>query len=298
MAVWGANLGVPRGFLQSVHDAFAHPRPRLMPWSTFSQAAGGRARPVALLGLSQTLSWGSSYYLPAVLAHPIAADLGLAPPMVYLAFSGALVVSALVGPAAGRAIDQHGGRPVLMGCNLVFALGLLLLALAQGPLGLFAAWAVLGLAMGAGLYEAAFATLVRLYGHAARNPITGITLIAGFASTVGWPLSAWMLSRYGWRGACLGWAGLHLVLGLPLNALLPRRGPVVADSAVAISPAPATQAASANPAGSADAADKRPCTRNVHPLTEWTAAESAAAEAPSYTDALDTSMPVSWQIIV
>ncbi len=234
-----------------------------MPWSTFSHAPAGQARPVALLGLSQTLNWGSSFYLPAVLAHPMASNLGLAPPMVYLAFSGALVVSALVGPAAGRAIDRHGGRPVLMGCNLLFALGLLLLALAQGPLGLFAGWAVLGLAMGAGLYEAAFATLVRLYGHAARNPITGITLIAGFASTVGWPLSAWMLSRYGWRGACLGWAGLHLVLGLPLNALLPRRGPVVADSAVAISPAPATQAASANPAGSADAA------ATMQPASPW-----------------------------
>jgi MFS family permease len=211
-----------------------------MPWAAFSQAAGGRARPVALLGLAQTLSWGSSFYLPAVLAHPMALDLGLAPPMVYLAFSGALVVSAAVGPAAGRAIDRLGGRPVLMACNLVFALGLVLLALAQGPLGLFAAWAVLGLAMGAGLYEAAFATLVRLYGTAARNPITGITLIAGFASTVGWPLSAWLHSRYGWRGACLGWAGLHLLLGLPLNALLPRPA-----AAAMPGPAPAAPVAAA-----------------------------------------------------
>jgi len=209
-----------------------------MAWTRFSQAAGGRARPVALLGLSQTLSWGSSFYLPAVLAHPMATDLGLPPPMVYLAFSLALVVSAAVGPAAGRAIDRLGGRPVLLGCNGVFALGLVLLALAQGPWGLFAAWAVLGLAMGGGLYEAAFATLVRLYGQAARNPITGITLIAGFASTVGWPLSAWMLSQHGWRGACLGWAALHLLVGLPLNALLPRSAPPATAA-----PAPATTAA-------------------------------------------------------
>jgi len=243
-----------------------------MPWAAFSQAASGRARPVALLGLSQTLSWGSSFYLPAVLAHPMASSLGLAPPMVYLAFSGALVVSAMVGPTAGRAIDRHGGRPVLMGCNLLFALGLLLLALAQGPLGLFAGWAVLGLAMGAGLYEAAFATLVRLYGHAARNPITGVTLIAGFASTVGWPLSAWMLGRYGWRGACLGWAGLHLLLGLPLHALLPRGGAVAVDAASAAPAAqPATQPStppSAPPASTPTAA----------PLTA--AAASAAVTPP------------------
>ncbi|MBP7668241.1 MAG: MFS transporter [Burkholderiaceae bacterium] len=223
-----------------------------MAWTRFSQAAGGRARPVALLGLAQTLSWGSSFYLPAVLAHPMATDLGLPPPMVYLAFSLALVVSAAVGPAAGRAIDRVGGRPVLLGCNGIFALGLVLLALAQGPWGLFAAWAVLGVAMGAGLYEAAFATLVRLYGQAARNPITGITLIAGFASTVGWPLSAWMLSQHGWRGACLGWAALHLLVGLPLNALLPRVAPPTTAA-----PTPASAAAAPPPVQPAAATSQR-----------------------------------------
>ena len=223
-----------------------------MAWTRFSQAAGGRARPVALLGLAQTLSWGSSFYLPAVLAHPMATDLGLPPPMVYLAFSLALVVSAAVGPAAGRAIDKLGGRPVLLGCNGIFALGLVLLALAQGPWGLFAAWAVMGLAMGAGLYEAAFATLVRLYGQAARNPITGITLIAGFASTVGWPLSAWMLSQHGWRGACLGWAALHLLVGLPLNALLPRVAPPTTAA-----PTPASAAAAPPPVQPAAATSQR-----------------------------------------
>src|SRR5690606_7575533 len=67
-----------------------------------------------------------------------------------------------------------------------------------------------------------FATLVRLQGQQARGAITGITLLAGLASTVGWPLSAWMEMQFGWRGACLGWAALHLVVGLPLNASLPR----------------------------------------------------------------------------
>jgi predicted MFS family arabinose efflux permease len=90
--------------------------------------------------------------------------------------------------------------------------------------------------MGAGLYEAAFATMVRLQGTAARSAITAITLIAGFASTVGWPLSAWMEAQWGWRGACMAWAGLHLLLGLPLNALLPAwRGslPVMVHGAAA-----------------------------------------------------------------
>jgi len=184
-----------------------------------------RWRTVTALGSAQTLSWASSYYLPGVLATPMAQDLGVPVPTVHLAFSVALIVSALVGPAAGRAIDQHGGRPVLLGTNGLFALALAALALAQGPIGLFAAWVLIGLAMGSGLYEAAFASLVRLYGQDSRNAITGITLIAGFASTVGWPLSAWMETQWGWRGACLGWAALHLLLGLPLNLIVPRAGP-------------------------------------------------------------------------
>lgn len=197
-----------------------------------------RTRVVALLGSAQTLSWASSYYLPAVLAAPMARDVGTRTPTVFAAFSLALVVSALIGPWAGRQIDRHGGRPVLMGTNVLFALSLLLLSQVSTPWALFAAWALLGLAMGSGLYEAAFATLVRLYGQEARNSITGITLIAGFASTVGWPLSAWMESRYGWRGACLGWAGLHLLVALPMNAWLPRPSPLGA-------PAPAADASAA-----------------------------------------------------
>ena len=177
---------------------------------------------VLRLGTSQTLAWASSYYLPAMLAEPMARDLGVATSAVFAAFSVALIVSALLGPMAGHTIDRHGGRPVLLATNVLFAAGLTALALAQGPVGLFAAWVLIGVAMGSGLYEAAFATLVRLYADGARGAITGITLLAGFASTVGWPLSAWMEGAYGWRGACLGWAALHLLVGMPLNAWLPR----------------------------------------------------------------------------
>jgi predicted MFS family arabinose efflux permease len=154
----------------------------------------------------------------------MAADLGVSEPTVFAAFSAALVVSAIVGPHSGRRIDRWGGRPVLMATSGLFALALAVMAVASGPVGLFAAWLVMGLAMGSGLYEAAFASLVRLYGHDARSAITGITLIAGFASTVGWPLTAALEHGFGWRGACWAWAGLHLVVGLPLNAWLPKVG--------------------------------------------------------------------------
>lgn len=194
------------------------------------------ARVVAALGTAQTIAWASTYYLPAMLAVPIARDLGIATPTVFAAFSLALIVSALAGPASGHLIDRHGGRPVLMGTNVVFAAGLAALAFAQGTAGLFAAWVVIGIGMGSGLYEAAFAALVHLYRHDARNKITGITLIAGFASTVGWPLTTLLETQVGWRNACLAWAALHVLLALPLNLSLPR-GPIddaqVRDTAAA-----------------------------------------------------------------
>ncbi len=193
---------------------------------------------VARLGTTQTLAWASSYYLPAMLALPMARDLGLSTSMVFAAFSVALIVSALLGPLAGRSIDRYGGRPVLVGTNLLFAIALAGMGLAQGPVGLFVAWVLMGVAMGSGLYEAAFSTLVRLYGQGARSAITGITLIAGFASTVGWPLSAWMEAQWGWRGACFGWAALHLLLGVPLNSWLPRIAAVPEPQVLPMAAAP------------------------------------------------------------
>ena len=180
---------------------------------------------VGALGTAQILAWGSSYYLPAILADPIADGLGVSRTVVFGVFSGSLLVSALLGPPVGRVIDTHGGRGVLAASNLVLAAGLVLLALTQGVVTLAAAWTVLGVGMAMGLYDPAFATLAGLYGREARGPITGITLIAGFASTVGWPLSALLEAHFGWRGACLVWAALNLLIGLPLNRLLIPRAP-------------------------------------------------------------------------
>lgn len=181
-----------------------------------------RGSVVASLGTAQTIGWASSYYIPAVLALPMAASFARSPVWVFGAFSMAMMVSALIGPWAGARIDRLGGRGTLMLSNLVFACGLALLAAAPSVAVLFVGWAAIGLGMGMGLYEAAFATLAGIYGREARAPITGITLIAGFASTLGWPLSALMLATWGWREACLGWALIHLTLALPLNAILPR----------------------------------------------------------------------------
>ena len=169
----------------------------------------------------------------------MAASCAVSPTWVFGAFSAALLLSAGLAPAVGRAIDRSGGRPVLACSSTVLAAGLLLLAAAPSFAVLCLGWAVLGVGMALGLYDAAFAALAGLYGREARGPITGVTLIAGFASTVGWPLSAALLEAVGWRGTCLAWAALNLVVGLPLNrALVPRAPPPARGDAQDSDPAP------------------------------------------------------------
>ena len=181
-----------------------------------------RTLPAVLrLGTAQTLAWGSTYYLPAILANAMAADLGVGTPTVFVAFSLALLLSGLLGPAAGRLIDVHGGHRVLPASNIVFAVALALLGISPNVATLFGAWLLMGVAMSAGLYEGAFAALARIFGAEARRSIAGITLIAGFASTICWPLSALMEGALGWRATCFVWALVHLAVCLPLNLGLP-----------------------------------------------------------------------------
>ena len=192
-------------------------------WSRQGRARSMSQRqlPIILaLGTTQTLAWASSYYLPAILADPIARDLGVSSNWIFAAFSASMVISALLGPRIGRQIDLVGGRSVLSISNLMLAAGLVLLGFTYSIPVLIVAWLLLGVGMGYGLYDAAFGALGRIYGEAARRSITGITLVAGFASTVGWPLTALGLESIGWRNTCFAWAAAHILIGLPINWLM------------------------------------------------------------------------------
>jgi MFS family permease len=179
----------------------------------------GRGVVISGLGIGQIFAWGSSYYLPAVLAKPIVDDTGWPLAWVVGGLSIGLLVAGLVSPWMGRTIGRRGGRPVLMASTLLLAVGLCVLALASSILVYLAAWVVIGIGMGAGLYDPAFATLGRLYGEGARSAITTLTLFGGFASTVCWPLSAFLVTHLGWRGTCFVYASFNLAVLLPLYGL-------------------------------------------------------------------------------
>jgi len=180
---------------------------------------------ITALGVTQILAWGSTYYLPAVLAEQIARDTHWPLTWVVAGLSLGLLVAALISPRVGQTIEKHGGRGVLAASAAAIGAGQIGLALAPN-LGVFiAAWLVIGIGMGAGLYDAAFATLGRLYGHDARAAITTLTLFGGLASTICWPLSAAMVAMLGWRGVCLVYAAVQLAGALPLYLTVIPRGP-------------------------------------------------------------------------
>jgi MFS family permease len=201
-----------------------------------------------LHGAHQLLAWGTTFYLPAIIAGVAAADLGTSRAAVVGGFSWALLVTGTCAPRVGRHIDRRGGRGVLTVSGIVLALGLVLLATAQGLAWWYAAWTVLGAGMALGLYDATFATIGCLLGREATPVITGVTLIAGFASTVFWPLGAWLAAWLSWRETLLIYAAINLAVNVPLVLLLPSAPAVSVARAGRVKDAPSAAQAWRGPA--------------------------------------------------
>ena len=177
-------------------------------------------RLAVVLGVNQTMSWGMSFYLPAVVSTPVSHSLTESPVALLGAFSWAMLVTGFCAPRVGRWIDLHGGRGALASSIVVLAAGLIVLSAAPSLAVWYVGWTVLGFGMALGLYDAAFATIGTLLGREAGPIITGVTLIAGFASTVFWPLGSALLPPLGWRGLLLFYAGLQCAVNLPMVLLL------------------------------------------------------------------------------
>jgi MFS family permease len=177
---------------------------------------------VIRLGITQIIAWGSGFYLPAILAVPITLSLGISTETFFWAFTLSLLVSGLLGPQVGKAIDGLGGRKVLPVGTLAFAIGLALLATATSTPQLFIAWLFIGIGGSMGNYDAAFATAVNFFGQKSNNVIAGITVFAGFSSTIAWPLTQLLLDGFGWQAAVWVWFVLHMLVSLPLHLTIPR----------------------------------------------------------------------------
>ncbi|HEY7248551.1 MAG TPA: MFS transporter [Xanthobacteraceae bacterium] len=183
----------------------------------------GPWRAVLVLGVTQILAWGALFYPPVLTVPLIAADRGWSITFAMSGFSLALLTAGLVSPRVGALIDRHGGHRVMPIGSLLSTLGLVALAYATHPAVYIAVWILLGVAIAMSLYDPAFSSLGRIFGAAARGPITALTLAGGFASTVSWPATELLIQNVGWRGAYLVYAGLLAGIAAPLHAFaLPR----------------------------------------------------------------------------
>jgi MFS family permease len=183
----------------------------------------GPWRAVFVLGVTQIVTWGAIYYTPVLIVPLIARERGWSMAFAMGGFSVGLLATGLVSPYVGRTIDRIGGHVVMGLGSLIGAAGLLLITFATNPFAYMAVWVVLGIAMAMNLYDSAFATLGRIFGAAARRPITALTLAGGFASTVSWPVTHFLIEGVGWQKTYLIYAAILALICAPLHAFaLPR----------------------------------------------------------------------------
>ena len=205
--------------------------------SRFREFLLGPWRAVRVLGVTQILAWGILFYPPVLMMPLIAADRGWSLSFAMAGFSLALLVAGSTAPTIGGWIDRYGGHVVMAAGSLIGACGVALLAFAAHPATYLAVWVILGVSIAANLYDPAFATLGRIFGIAARKPITYLTLAGGFASTVSWPATQVALTYTDWRGTYLIFAAVLAFVAAPLHAFaLPRTKavpPPVNDNAAA-----------------------------------------------------------------
>lgn len=195
------------------------------------------------LSVGQLISWGSVFYMFAVLLEPVERDLGLTRAQSSLAFSLALLAEGLMAYPVGRWIDRGHERAVMTGGSMLIVIGLLLLSQAQGLWSFYAAWMLIGVALAGTLYTPAFAIVTRRFPHDFRRAIITMTFLGGLASTVFIPLIAWLEHREGWRHTLWMIAALHAVVCVPLHALLLRDAPRAAQTMAASTPEPAAEPA-------------------------------------------------------
>lgn len=198
-------------------------------------------RATAVLAVTQVTGWGTTFYLPALVGRDMARDLGLSTELVFFGVTLMVAVMAVLSPWLGRRMDRVGAAGTLTAGSCVFAIALAALGSARDPLTYCAAWMLIGLGGSLGLSLASFTALAQVAGRSARSAMTMLMLFTGLASSITWPLTGWLDGFLGWRGVCFLYAGVHLVLCLPLHAwVLPRRAAAEGDGGPAPAPSAVT----------------------------------------------------------
>jgi MFS family permease len=179
-------------------------------------AFDGLGSRIAALGLAQIINWGVLYYTLALIGPLVIAETGWSEAFVYSGFAVATILTGLYGPFAGRSVDRLGGLPVMLVGTSISAIGVLILGFSSNATTYLIAWAIMGIGMSACLYDSSFAALAQMAGPMTRRAISGLTLVAGFSSTVTWPLTSLLLAVTDWRGVCFADAAAMIGVATPL----------------------------------------------------------------------------------
>jgi MFS family permease len=182
-------------------------------------------RIVAVLAVTETISWGALYYAFAVFLPSMQRELARSKTELTGAFSLALATSALAAVPVGRWLGRHSPRALMTAGSLGAALLVLAWSQVHQLLLFYLIWVGIGLAMACVLYEAAFTVVTKWFRERRRQALTAVTLVGGFASFVFSPLSDWLIDAQGWRDALIALAILLAAVTVPLHALFLRPAP-------------------------------------------------------------------------
>jgi len=190
-----------------------------------SHRFGGHVPLLVGLALTRIIGWGTTFYSPSVLVQALGPDIGLSAEIVFGGITVLLITGALLAPAVGRQLDREGTRRSMCIGAVICALGFVVLAIAQGPVSYLASWFVIGIGHALSLANVGNVTVAHLMGERTRRVIGLMMLLTGLASSVFWPLTAFLMDSYGWRATVLAFAAMQIVIVLPIYASIPRIRP-------------------------------------------------------------------------
>ncbi|QIG46659.1 MFS transporter [Nordella sp. HKS 07] len=176
------------------------------------------AIPIIGLGVTQVVGYGTLYYAFAVLEPYISREFGWPSSWSFGCLSLALLIGGLAGPFAGRLIDERGARLIMSWGSVASSIALVALAVSQNLITFALALIIVEVTSVLVLYDAAFAAIAQITGRqAARRAITQMTLLGGFASTVFWPITHFLVETMDWRSVYLIFAAINLSVCLPIH---------------------------------------------------------------------------------